>query len=88
MTTRSATVDMRVNGDSTQESVLCARVPFKKICDHCSMGFRRKFHKNPPSANSICFLGFSRHFAVVSTVALLVAIVGVTSLIPHATKIF
>jgi hypothetical protein len=34
------------------------------------------------------FLGLSRHFIAMSTVALLVAIVGVTSLLPHATKMF
>jgi hypothetical protein len=34
------------------------------------------------------FLGLSRHFTVMSTIALLVTIVGVTSLLPHATKYF
>jgi hypothetical protein len=34
------------------------------------------------------FLGLSRHFTVMSTVAFLVVIVGVTSLFPHATDSF
>jgi hypothetical protein len=33
-----------------------------------------------------CFFGVSRHFTAMSTVALLVAIVGVTSLLLHATN--
>jgi hypothetical protein len=32
------------------------------------------------------FLGLSRHFTAASTLALQVAVVGVTSLLPHATK--
>jgi hypothetical protein len=34
------------------------------------------------------FPGFIRHFTAMSTVALLVAIVGVTPLLPHATKMY
>jgi hypothetical protein len=34
-----------------------------------------------------CFLGLSRHFNGMSTVALPVAVVGVTSLLPHAKKL-
>jgi hypothetical protein len=37
--------------------------------------------------HTIRFLGLSRHFAAVSTVAPLVAIAAVTSLLPHATNI-
>jgi hypothetical protein len=37
--------------------------------------------------NSIGFLGLSRHFTVMSTVALLVVIGGVTLFLPHAIKI-
>jgi hypothetical protein len=32
------------------------------------------------------FLGLSRHFTAMSAVALLVAMVGITSLLPHTTK--
>jgi hypothetical protein len=34
MATRSATIDMAANGDSTQESILFTAVPSHKICDH------------------------------------------------------
>jgi hypothetical protein len=34
------------------------------------------------------FIWLSRHFTVMLTVALLVAIVGITSLLPQATKVF
>jgi hypothetical protein len=34
-----------------------------------------------------CFLGLSRHFTAMSTVALLMAIVGVTSLLSRSTEI-
>jgi hypothetical protein len=34
------------------------------------------------------FLGLSRHFTAMSTVALLVAIIGVTSFLPHGTNIY
>jgi hypothetical protein len=51
-------------------------------------GFRRMFHKNPPGANSIRFLASSCRFIVMQTVALLVAIVGITSVLRLATNIF
>jgi hypothetical protein len=54
---------------------------------HSSTGVSEKFRKNTPCANSIRFLGLSRHFTTMTTAALLVDIVEVTSLLPHTTKL-
>jgi hypothetical protein len=85
MPARSATVDTAVKWRHNP------RKPFWVLEFHSTKhvttvqrGFKRNFQKNPPCANSISFLGLSRHFTVISTVALLVAIVGVSSLLPHA----
>jgi hypothetical protein len=51
-------------------------------------GIRRKLHSNLHVRIQVSFLGLSRHFTTMSTVALLVTIVEVTSLLPHATNIF
>lgn len=36
---RSAAVDIEAKWLLNRESVLCVRVSFEKICDHCSTGF-------------------------------------------------
>jgi hypothetical protein len=46
----------------------------------------RKFHENAQGASSTRFLGFTGHFSAMSTVALLLVIVGLTSLLQHATR--
>lgn len=51
-------------------------------------GFRRKFHKNPTHANSVPFLGFSRHLTSSQQLRSQWSTLHLTSLLPHATEIF
>jgi hypothetical protein len=67
-TTRATDADMAENGDSTQECVLYARVPFHKSVSTIKWGFRGNFHKIPPCTIWIIFPGLSRqnrHFTAV-----------------------
>jgi hypothetical protein len=52
------------------------KTSLNSVLRHCGMKLEHKER----------FLGVSRHFVVMSKVALLVAIFGVTSLLSHATK--
>jgi hypothetical protein len=84
MATRSATVDMAVKW----------WLKSRKRIEFAQEDFYGTYPENP-TEHGFCgmelehtkrFLRLSRHFTAMSTVALLVVIVGVTSLLSHATK--
>lgn len=53
MTARSRNVDLMVKLRIKHNCMLYAQVPFHRICDHCAVGFQRKFHEIPPLATSV-----------------------------------
>jgi hypothetical protein len=88
MATRSVTVDMAVKWrlNPRKRFECLSSIPqnlwpfFNGVFEGSSV---KILHANP-----VRFLALSRHFTAMYTDALLVAIVGVTSLFPHATETF
>jgi hypothetical protein len=84
--TRSVCVDMAIKWRQFEKAFCVLVFHSTKSGTTVRQDFRRKFYKNPLCANSISFLWLSRHFPAMSKVALLLAIVGVTKLIPYTKR--